>query len=248
MLREVRLLSAGRCRIDQSELMTGDPEGTMLLIPIWMYLLRADDALLLVDSGMPAGCIDNERFFAAEDGGDRILPQMSADDFVDRVLARQGLSVADVDAMISTHWHFDHAGGSSLLREKPVFIHQAELDTATGKLNLPPWVDLSLDHRAVDDGFQPVAGVTILHTPGHTPGHLSLLLKPAGGRPLLLTVDASYTRRNWETNAPGAMVDPALGQESVLRLKEIARAEDAQVFFGHDASQANEAAWRALVR
>ncbi|MDA8344104.1 MAG: N-acyl homoserine lactonase family protein [Thermaerobacter sp.] len=248
MLQEISLLHAGNCLIDQSELVTGSEEGTLVRVPIWMYLLRTDDALLLVDSGMPTECIGNERYFSGEQDGDHILPQMQADDAVARVLARQGYSIGDLDALISTHWHFDHAGGNRLFHGKPVLVHPAELEQARTETALPVWVDLSLDFRPVADGDQPAAGITLLHTPGHTPGHLSLLLHPSGERPIMLTIDAAYTARNWMENLPGAMVDPALGMRSVSRLQALAREESAVVFFGHDAAQAQEPLWQKLAR
>ena len=246
MLQEVRLLHAGDCLIDASELVTGTPEGTLARVPIWMYLLHTDDALLLVDTGMPRECIGNERIFAAEEDGDHILPQMSEGDTVDRALARHGYAISDIDALISTHWHFDHAGGNRLFRGKPVLVHPAEVESARGEEEIPFWVDLGLDFRPVQDGDAPARGVTLLHTPGHTMGHLSLLLEPQGSQPLLLTIDATYTARNWTEDLPGAMVDPQLGMRSVARLKEIARASSAAVFFGHDAAQAQEERWRSL--
>lgn len=248
MLQELRMLRAGSCLIDLSELVTGTPAGTMVRIPIWMHLLRSKDALMLVDTGMPPECIGHPDFFAAEEGGDRIQPQMASDDAVDRILAREGLAIQDLDALISTHWHFDHAGGNRQFWGKPVLVHPDEVEAARSEDDLPPWVDLSLDFRPVRDGGHPMPGVTILHSPGHTPGHLSLLLEPAGERPLLLTIDAAYTARNWKEDIPGAMVDTAQGMHSVARLKEIARSQGAAVFFGHDAAQAEEEFWRRFVR
>lgn len=248
MLRELRLLRAGHCRIDQSQLLTGDPAGTLALIPIWMYLLRTDDALLLVDSGMPARCIDNEGVFGATKDADRILPQMHAEDMVDAVLQRQGLALQDIDVLISTHWHFDHAGGNNLFQTQPILVHKGELDAASRGAYPPECRDLTLHYRVVEDGAEPVPGVTLLHTPGHTPGHLSLLVRVEGVRPILLTIDASYMRRNWDLDIPGAMVDPETGRQSVSRLREIAQATDAAVFFGHDAAQAKEAFWQTLAR
>lgn len=244
MLREVRFLSMGSCLIDRSQLVTGDPVGEVWHIPIWAYLLRGDDGVLLVDSGMPEGCIGNERFFGEMAPEELILPQMTADDRIDRVLARQGLILADLDGFITTHGHFDHAGGSARLRGCPALIHPAELAALRGDPEPPPWLDLDRDFEPAPDGMRPMDGVTVVHTPGHTPGHLSLLLEPQGRQPILLTVDAVYTRRNWELDIPGAMLDPAVGRQSVGRLREIAARSGAAVFFGHDPEQWRDAAWQ----
>ncbi len=248
MLREVRFLNMGYCLIDHSQLVAGDPVGNVVRIPIWAYLLRGDDAVMLVDSGMPAGCIGNERYFGEMAQEDLILPQMAAEDMVDRVLLRQGLRLADLDALITTHAHFDHAGGSRLFRGGRVLIHPSELQAMREEAELAEWLDLDLPYETVLDGAEPMPGVTLLHTPGHTPGHMSLLLRPEGVRPIVLTIDAVYTRRNWDADIPGAMVDPALGQASVRRLRQTARTEDAAVFFGHDPDQSQEMFWQSFVR
>ncbi len=247
MLREFVLLRAGECLIDQSQLLTGTAVGKMLRVPIWMYLLRGDDALLLVDTGMPPECVGNPRFFADEEDGDQIQPQMRPDDAVDRVLGRVGLRAEDLDGVISTHWHFDHAGGNRLLRAAPLLVHREEAQSFATE-DPPPWVDLQREMRYVVDGEQPMPGVQFLHTPGHTPGHLSLLLTLPSSRPILLTIDACYTARNWAENVPGAMADAERGMRSVARLREIAQAASATVFFGHDAAQAGEEQWGALAR
>ncbi len=246
MLREVRFLNMGSCLIDYSQLVTGEPVGNVVRIPIWAYLLRGDDAVVLVDSGMPEGCIGNERYFGQMEPGDLILPQMQREDMVDEVLARQGLRVGDVDALISTHSHFDHAGGNRLFRDRRIHIHRDELAAERAEEKPPEWVDLALPYETVVDGAVPLPGVTLIHTPGHTPGHMSLLVEAEGVRPILLTIDAVYTRRNWDAGIPGAMTDAAQGRKSVERLRAIARERDAAVFFGHDPAQAGEPFWQTF--
>lgn len=247
MLQDVRFFKMGHCLIDHAQLVTGDPVGQVVRIPIWAYLLRGTDSLMLVDAGMPAGCVGNEAYFGETSPEDLILPQMGPEDMVDRVLARQGIAPGDLDALITTHWHFDHAGGMRLFRDQPILVHPAEVEAARAETELPEWVDLSLDFTPVTDSFQPMPGVRLVHTPGHTPGHMSLYLEPKGLRPIVLTIDAVYTRQNWQRDVPGNMLDEAVGRESVTRLRRIVRDAGAAVFFGHDPAQAEEEFWRTFV-
>ncbi len=244
MLQEVRLLCAGYSRVDWSIFKMGNPTGTLVRAPAWMYLLRSTDGLMLVDTGMPKACIDNAHYFDEPGQPLMIVPEMGPDDWVERVLARQGLEVQDIDAVISTHWHFDHAGGIQLFRHQPIYVHPLEMAAGRTGAYPPECSDPTLNYRPIGDGYQPTPGVTLLHTPGHTPGHLSVYLEPAAGRPILLTIDAVYTLDNWQSDVPGEQADPETGRRSVARLKEVALSGDAAVFFGHDPEQEHESFWR----
>ena len=244
---ELWILRAGSCLVDWSVVVRGEPRGRLVTFPVWMYLLRGPDALALVDTGMPTRCIGDDRFFDGTDDESLILPRMTEADTLEAVLGRQGVQVSDIDFLISTHWHFDHAGGNQAFRGKPILVHPDEIACAQAGHPYPPECrHMSLDYREVRDGDSPLPGVRLLHTPGHTPGHLSLLVDPADAAPVLLTVDAVYTEVNWLQDIPGAMADSSLGERSVQRLREIAKSSGAQVFFGHDPAQCDRMEWQAL--
>jgi glyoxylase-like metal-dependent hydrolase (beta-lactamase superfamily II) len=80
-------------------------------------------------------------------------------------------------------------------------------------------------------------GLDLLLTPGHTPGHQSVLVTLDNGHRLLFTIDAVYTAINWEEDALGAMSDPVAGKESVARLRHEAMQPNTTVIFGHDPAQ-----------
>jgi len=125
-------------------------------------------------------------------------------------LAELGKAPGDVQRIILTHAHGDHAGGAATLQRKsgaPVVIHHD--DAGHARAGLAPPYDASrfvgrLANRIGYGGFEPVevartlvdgevldvgGGLQVLHTPGHTPGHVSLL-HPGSG--VLITGDAIF--------------------------------------------------------
>ena len=235
------LLRLGSCMVEQDGLVTGLPEGLWWNVPINAYLVRSADALFLFDTGMPQRCIDRPwaLFDPEGHGHDAILPVMRPRDAVVSRLDEAGFAPSDLDGAITSHWHFDHAGGMADLAGVPILAQKAEIDAHRDAPEALYWVKGDHNLRALE-GDQVIApGVTILSTPGHTPGHQSLLVETAKGA-YIFTSDAVYTKVNWETDTPGAMVDPDLGRRSVTRLREVARDTGAHVVFSHDPRQIGE--------
>jgi len=131
-----------------------------------------------------------------------------------RGLAALGRRPSDVQRILLTHAHEDHAGGAARMVEQTtaagVTVHVAEATYArTG--SRPP-VPRTLFSRLRSGGFAPVpvvgelvdgqvldiaGGVQVLHTPGHTPGHISLLHADSG---VLITGDSIFNmnaRMRW---------------------------------------------------
>lgn len=243
----LRILQAGSCDLDLAVL-SGAPEptGRRAVIPVWMHLIETADARFLVDSGMPPGFVGRPDAFACEGEEPLIRPLMREEHQVERVLARLGLTPKDVDALVTTHLHFDHAGGQAAFADLPVVLHEAE--EALGRSGAVPaeWFPEGPVYRPILGDHELAPGVRLLHTPGHSPGHLSVFVEVAEGPPVLLTIDGCYTRAHWE-GAPGAWRDPEAGRASVERLRALARDAGARVFFGHDPDQARDPVWRPFL-
>ena len=76
----------------------------------------------------------------------------------------------------------------------------------------------------------------MLRTPGHTPGHSSLLVKLAGMGPVIITGDAVHFRENFDTDGvPAFNFDRSQTVASIERLKKIAANLKATIIIQHDA-------------
>jgi N-acyl homoserine lactone hydrolase len=89
------------------------------------------------------------------------------------------------------------------------------------------------DHDVFGDG-----SVVLLATPGHTPGHQSLLIKLPKTGALLLSGDAVHFKDNWEIRrVPDINFDKEQTAASLQRMADILAKEKAQLWINHDKAQ-----------
>lgn len=94
---------------------------------------------------------------------------------------------------------------------------------------------LNGDHDVFGDG-----SVTIIATPGHTPGHQSLLVKLPKTGALLLSGDAVHFKDNWDKRrVPAGNTDKDKTVASMVRMAEVMAREKAQLWINHDKAQAD---------
>jgi N-acyl homoserine lactone hydrolase len=182
----------------------------------------------------------------------------------DAQLRQLGIEPADVRTVVMTHLHVDHTSGLRLLPNAELVCSEREWAAATGGRlpSLQGYVRGHLPDAARVRRVDPTAGpavepfggaldllgdgsVRLLSTPGHTAGHVSLLVEGAGpaGEPVLLVGDAAYTRRSIdEQRLPLRSVDAGAARRSLARLRAFCEARpEAIVVPTHDPS-----AWERL--
>jgi glyoxylase-like metal-dependent hydrolase (beta-lactamase superfamily II) len=119
---------------------------------------------------------------------------------VARALEARGLSAADVDLVVLTHAHLDHAGGCADV-PAPVVVH--ELETVA-----PHWVlvggllELLALERLSGGGGSLAPGVEWALTPGHCAGHISLAVETTEGRAVLCGDTIGPGRAEFDAMAP----------------------------------------------
>ncbi len=128
--------------------------------PVLAFAIRHPDGIVLVDTGIGEG---NEWIEA------NYRPR-SRD--VREALVSAKLDPDRVRAIVNSHLHFDHCGQNRAFPGVPIHVQQAELDLALREGHtIVEWVDFpDARYEAVEGDREIVDGISVLATPGHTPG------------------------------------------------------------------------------
>lgn len=194
------------------------------------YLIRNGNQYLLWDTGHSM----------TAPGG--VAPKTS----VVAQLAQLGLKPEQIQHVGISHYHADHTGQVASFPNSTLLIGQGDWDAITqpkpaAGVNAGPfahWISgagkmeaLPADKDVFGDG-----SVMILNTPGHTPGHHSLLVKLRERGNFLITGDLVHFHENYNSNGvPWFNVSRADTLASIDRFKQIAMIHKAKVIIQHDA-------------
>jgi len=206
------------------------------------YLIETDAGeRILVDTGMPGYWADDVEVAIERDGYAEFTSpyRFGPGNDLPGQLAELGLEGGDVDLVLLTHSDLDHVGGMEFVAAgTPTLISDVEralevpAPTNPGYFSAwPDWADELTTVPFTDQELRP--GITLLATPGHTPGHFSVLLEGLEAGSILLAVDAIKMR----DEVPGAGTDVAAAIASAERLRRLATETGALLVYGHDGEQ-----------
>jgi glyoxylase-like metal-dependent hydrolase (beta-lactamase superfamily II) len=194
---------------------------------VFGYVIRHPDGVILFDTGVGTGnsFID-----------DLYHPGVIS---IETALERLGIDERDVVAVINSHLHFDHCGQNEVFhrRNVPIYTQGAEIEAAEAfGYTVPEWAfipDGSI--RTVRGDERVTDGVRIIETPGHTPGHQSVVVDTADGPVVIAGQCVYHTDEVVERQvAPDNMHDDSFldaGQQSLERLLSL---EPREVVVAHD--------------
>lgn len=206
--------------------------------PVSAFLLQSDDRTILIDAGM-----GEQELLGPGFGG--VTPGLAA----------AGVAPEDIDLVILTHAHPDHLGG--LIRGGEAVFKNAEL--AVGEVEAGFWTDEAMMAQApaeakglfqlaqtvlnaygtnvtrIADGNEAAPGLSMILSPGHTPGH-SIVRIDGGDRQLLMIADSLHSA-DVHTALPdigfGFDSDPAQAAVSRRRIFDMVSADKMLVAGSH---------------
>jgi len=205
-----------------------------VVAPVWSALLRTSEGNILFDTGLHPVHVD--RPDATFGGASAFRVTMTHEDAIVARLAALGVRPDDIAVVVNSHLHFDHAGNNGAF-PKATFVVQAEqLAFAKGKPNFPAlyWDIPELTYLPTDGRARVARGIEVVPTPGHAPGHQSLVIDLSESGRVVLTGDAAFTRANLERGEIPAM-DQTAAKESLALIRSLVKDDLSRVFTSHDA-------------
>jgi glyoxylase-like metal-dependent hydrolase (beta-lactamase superfamily II) len=221
----IHAVDTGTSTLDASMLTYTAGAGTIVRIPRVIWIVRGPTTIV-VDTSVPPGSRPSE--FIGE-VLDRTPEQEPAN-----ALRLAGLDPKDVECVVLTHLHWDHAGNCDLFPDASVLVQDAELRyaIAPGRFfrksflapssgwGTPPYLVPNLQTISGEQELLP--GLRIVRAPGHTPGSQALVVDTEHGS-FAIAGDAVCTYENVDRDLPpGYHVDVDASMDSLDALRAAA--------------------------
>ncbi|OSS41094.1 N-acyl homoserine lactone hydrolase [Desulfurella amilsii] len=231
MYPKLYVLSSGVQTIKKQKLLSSADKNEDIDIPVPYFLIDLENEKVLIDTGI------------SFDSKSSIAKTRGKTENPIEALSKLGIDKNSIGYIIQTHLHFDHAANTKLFPQAKVIVQLEELKAAY-------FYDSNLERGYVDKDiknpsiqWEPIVGmkslfdnkILILPTPGHTPGHQSVVVKLNNYGPVIIAGDVAPLKENIENNtAPGVASNTKDAYYSILSLKEFANFLNAKIWYGHD--------------
>ena len=233
------ILPLGQCDCDKGLVLTpGSGEGERIIIPIWASLVQVEGLNILFDTGMhPVHIEDPHATFGGTPYDPLIVPIMKEEDRIENRLAEIGLEPKDIDIVVNTHLHFDHAGSNYLFTNSLIMVQRDHYELASETLvafQTRYWLLPDLTYELVDGDVIVAPGIQLLPMPGHVKGFQAPVIRLPESGTMVIAGDAISMEENLTSDNWVGTWNPIKARASGKRMAAIARAEGGTLVFGHD--------------
>lgn len=232
---------------DESVWTPGENVGRDIQFSSTCWLIKHGSEWLLWDTGVPESSLHEPRGWST-------LPKLIVY-HLDRSLSEQLSSINvrpnDIGRIAISHTHGDHIGNMGVFPNATILMQRAEyqwIHSANGSndnvnalmalarklLGTPKHLQL------IDGDFDPFGdgSVTLISTPGHTPGHQSLLVHLKNSGFIVLSGDVVHLQENFTNNVvPSLNTDKAESIASMQKVRQLIATYQATMFINHDKRQ-----------
>lgn len=260
---KIYVLDNGRMKMDKNLMIANANQATldapnapneMHEFPIYTVFIDHPDAKILFDTACnPNAMGENGRWISATQKAFPYFAEESC--HLPNRLEQIGVDPKEVDFVVASHLHLDHAGCLEYFTNATIIVHDDELSGAMKTYarnqqagayiwaDIDAWIKSNLTWRTVskeDDNLKLVEGVRVLnYGSGHAWGLIGLEIESSELGTIILASDAIYTKESMGTTfkPPGILYDSIGWTKSVEKIKKLADEKNAQIWFGHDGEQ-----------
>lgn len=241
-------LDCGRSLANDESIWTpGENQGHSIEFSSTCWLVKRGNQWLLWDTGVPEATVNDTNGWST-------LPKLIVyhlDKTLTGQLAEIGLKPPDVTYVAISHTHGDHIGNVGLFPDAEILIQRTEYEWIHGGNGPNENVNqlMALARRLIGnprhirliDGDLDVFGdgsVTLISTPGHTPGSQSLLVHLKNSGFTILSGDVVHLEENFaKSRVPSLNTDKQASIESMEKIRQIIKTYKAIMFINHDKKQ-----------
>jgi N-acyl homoserine lactone hydrolase len=234
-LKRMYVLDCGRLTAkDQSRWTPGVNAGEPRELSNNCYLFQHERGTLLWETGVPDSVVEQKEGVTSPNGA----VVWFRDSTLKGQLESLGVKPDAITYVAISHTHGDHVGNARAFPGSTILMQKLEHESAMAATPQPlPEGQkaelLSGDRDVFGDG-----SLTVLSTPGHTPGHQSLLVKLPKTGALVLSGDLVHFRYMWDHKVvPPFNFDQAQSLASIERVAKLLAEHKAQLWIGHDKDQ-----------
>jgi N-acyl homoserine lactone hydrolase len=206
-------------------------------LPIFSWLIEHPEGLIVVDTGETSRVAEPGYWGWHPYFRFGLKEEVAPEDEIGPQLRKLGFDPLDVRWVVLTHFHTDHAGGLAHFPASEILVSDSELQAASGlrgRLNgylphrWPEWFNpttVSFSDEAVppfpaSHPLTRAGDVVLVPTPGHTDGHLSVIVHETD-QDVFLAGDTSYTQQlMMDGVVDGVAPDPAVAALTLGRIRK----------------------------
>ena len=163
----------------------------MTAFPLIAFYLEGEGHKILVDTGG-----------SAPDGVHWMPYARQADERLERALRKIGVCPEEIDTVLLTHLHWDHAGNNRALPNARFLVQKLEYDFLASPGEKPGFereLALQSSYELLEGDCAVFDGISVVLTPGHSVGSQCVLVDTAQGRKIIAG-DLFPTYENWRAN------------------------------------------------
>jgi glyoxylase-like metal-dependent hydrolase (beta-lactamase superfamily II) len=248
---ELIALHCGDIRADAGLLYRGELSDDRVVVPIMCFLLVHDEGVVLFETGMNPEVRRDPIAHWGSLARERLVPELPNGASVTERISQANVVASDLRYVINSHLHNDHAGMNTAFDRSVLLVRASEYSHATSLMDAPNTGYVRSDFYSdgdpqatieYDDTFDVFSdgSVTLVSTPGHSPGHQSLRVTFPSGKRFVISGDAVYKRTSLcDGCPPGVLWDKAQAEASVQRLMRMHDGGDT-ILVNHDTEQWRE--------